>query len=365
MKWAEHLGKKLLRRTCRRLFSSPPRDPSELVPTEVKRILVVRQDNRIGNLILQIPFLKALHKTFPNAEITVLLGNTFAELYANLPEVQHRIIYRHIHLARHPWQWISFIRNLSKGKWDVAFECGHPHVVSLNNASLAYFSKAPFRVGFQRDDAEIFLNVLLKAPDHCHYATTLKSLIAPWNTTEQTFPMSLPLPIAHEHTWQRLWEKAGLDEKSRVVLIWSGGRYEKRWQTDFLISIATRITQEFGALWVPVIGIGPGEQDIEMTSRQTSDYKVIEFNGPIEELWAFMNRCHAVISGDTGPMHLAVALGIPTLALFRVDNAWEYGHDDGKYHRAITVTNNDPSSTIIDFLKKLPENSCPKSTIYY
>jgi ADP-heptose:LPS heptosyltransferase len=365
VKWAEHFGKNLLRGTCQWLFSSTPRDPSELVPTDVKQILVVRQDNRIGNLILQIPFLKALHKTFPNAEITVLLGSTYAELYAYLPEVQHQIIYRHIHLARHPWQWLPFIQNLSKGNWDLAFECGHPHVVSLNNASLTYFSKAPFRIGFQRGDANIFLNVPLKAPNRCHYATTLKSLLVPWIETQESFPMTLALPEKHQDAYRRLWENAGLDEKSKVVLIWSGGRYDKRWQFDILTSMASLITQEFDALWTPVIGIGPGEYNIELTSSQIKDYKVIKFDGPIEELWSFINQCQAMISGDTGPMHLAVAMGIPTLALFRVDNVWEYGHDNGKYHRAIAIKKEEFSSTVLDYLKTLPEDTCPKSTIYY
>jgi ADP-heptose:LPS heptosyltransferase len=331
----------------------------------MKRILLVRQDNRIGNLVLQIPFLKALHQTFPNAEITVLLGNTFAELYANLPEVRHRIIYRHIYLARHPWQWLPFIQKLGKGNWDLAFECGHPHVVSLNNASLAYLSKAPFRVGFQRDDADIFLNILLAAPNHCHYAKSLKSLISPWNDSDQAFPMSLPLPEIYQHAWKRLWEKADLDTNARVVLIWSGGRYDKRWQVDFLTSIAAGIAKELGTSRVPVIGIGPGERDWELALVGKPEARCIRFDGPIQELWAFMNRCCAVISGDTGPLHLAAALGIPTLALFRVDNIWEYGHDDGKYHRAVLVADNDPIPIVIDFLKTLPEDSCPKSTIYY
>ena len=93
--------------------------------------------------------------------------------------------------------------------------------------------------------------------------------------------------------------------------------------------------------------------------------KCIRFDGPIQELWSFLNRCSVVISGDTGPLHLAAALGVPTLALFRVDNIWEYGHDDGKFHRALLVADNDPMPDVIDFLKTLPEDLCLKSTMYY
>jgi heptosyltransferase-3 len=365
VKRIELLGKRIVRAILRLVLSSKAREPQDLRPDEVRRILVVRQDNRIGNLILQIPLIRAIKKAFPQASITVVLGQRFAELYRHLPEIDHRIVFRHREFARKPWRWVSFVRFLRRGGWDVAFECGHPHVVSLNNASLTYLSRAPFRVGFRRQDADIFLNILQDAPGQVHYAAMLKALIAPWERTSSTYPMSLPLPEEHQDAWRRLWERAGLEEGAKVVLIWSGGRYDKRWSVDFLESIAADVSRTTEGAWIPVMGVGPGELELGSAFGDAPGLKVVQFDGPVEELWSFMDRCQAVISGDTGPMHLAVALGLPTFAMFKIDDVWEYGHDDGQWHRAVLVTGTEPISELQDFLKALVNSPCPRSTMFY
>lgn len=365
MKRIELLGKKLLRGALRGVIPNKQRNPNELNPADIKKILVVRQDNRIGNLVLQIPLIKALKDTFSKAEITVLMGKTFSELYVDIPEVQNRIIFPHRELARHPWRWLSLVRDVGRGGWDLALECGHPHVVSLNNASLTYMSKAPFRAGFRRGDSDIFLNVQCEPPERMHYAKTLKAMISPWNSNQAAHPLSLPVPDIHKDAWKRLWERAELEGNAKVVLIWSGGRYGKRWQVDVFGAIASSILNAFDSLYTPVIGLGPGERELESAFSNLPNIKTIRFDGPVEELWAFMDRCWAVISGDTGPMHLATALGVPTFALFRVNNVWEYGHDDDEYHRAIYDTDNDLGKKIIDFLNTFPETTCPRSTMYY
>jgi ADP-heptose:LPS heptosyltransferase len=345
VKQLELLGKRLVRGALRVVIHSTGRDPAEADPDSIRKILVVRQDNRIGNLILQIPFLKGIKHTFPHAEITVLLGITFAELYSRIPEVHDRIIFPHKELAREPWKWLTFVRQLGTGGWDMAFECGHPHVVSLNNASLTYLSKAPFRVGFRRGDADIFLTVLCDFPGQVHYAKALTTMLAPWQSDHRAFEMSLPVPEVHQSVYRRVWERSELETDARVILIWLGGRYSKRWQIDFWDSAATTIATHFGNSLIPVIGSGPGERELAAEFAKIPGSRTAVFDGPVEELWSFLDRCVAMISGDTG--------------------VWEYGHDDGKWHRAILLNDQDPINRILEFLKAIPEGTCPRSIISY
>ncbi len=365
MKRIELFGKRLVRGGLRLVVPRRHRDPRDVHPADIRKILVVRQDNRLGNLVLQIPFLKALKHAFPAAEVSILIGETFAELYRELPEISDRILFPHKQLARHPWRWITLVKDMGRGGWDLALECGHPHVVSLNNASLAYLSKAPFRIGFRRGDADIFLNVLCEVAERSHYASALKSLVEYWSSEKQVFPMSLPLPEMYRDQWRRLWEKADLEPDAKVVLIWSGGRYSKRWQQDLPITIAERIAKDLGPPWTPVIGLGPGEGDLEKVFEEYPGIRTIRFDGPVQELWAFLDRCWVMISGDTGPLHLAAALGIPTYGIFQVDNVWEYGHHDDEFHSAVFMGDNDPIPDLMAFLTSLPETTCPRSTICY
>jgi ADP-heptose:LPS heptosyltransferase len=207
--------------------------------------------------------------------------------------------------------------------------------------------------------------VLRDSPGQVHYAKALTSLLTPWQPNNIAFEMALPLPKQHVNAYRRIWEQVGLTPNNRVILIWLGGRYDKRWQIDFWNLVITTITTEFGDSVVPVIGVGPGERELAADFQNTSGKKTAIFDGPIEEIWSFLDRCTAVISGDTGPMHLAVALGIPTLALFKVDNVCEYGHDDGKWHRAIFLNDENPTNRILEFLKAIPEGECPRSIVSY
>ena len=106
-----------------------------------------------------------------------------------------------------------------------------------------------------------------------------------------------------------------------------GSKLEKRWPMDRFVDLADRLGSD--AETVVLLG-GPDERDLlselEANARNGSGPRVIDLASRglgLDSLRGVIERCSAVVTNDTGPRHLAVALGIPTIALFGpTDHRW-------------------------------------------
>jgi len=109
-----------------------------------------------------------------------------------------------------------------------------------------------------------------------------------------------------------------------VVGVHIGGRGQKRWPVERFASLAGKLIEDHDAK--VVIFWGPGEKTLlEAIPEDRSRGLYLAPALGVRELASHVQRCTAFISGDTGPMHLALALGTPTVAIFRQPNYERYG----------------------------------------
>ncbi len=131
-------------------------------------------------------------------------------------------------------------------------------------------------------------------------------------------------------------KEKGVGADDLLVGMHIGGRGRKRWEIGNFQKLADWITSVFPAkvifLW------GPEEREIiQKIFAKDKDQIVADlFSLPV--LSALIQRCNLFISPDTGAMHLSVAVGTPTLALFLDSDPIKYG-PQGKIHRVMEVTN--------------------------
>ncbi len=83
-----------------------------------------------------------------------------------------------------------------------------------------------------------------------------------------------------------------------------------------------------------VFALGPADKEQRRHFPSWIRHQVVLLETPLIETAAFISHCRWFISGDTGPMHLAVAIGVPTLTIFTHTNRVQYGYDDGAKHLA-------------------------------
>jgi ADP-heptose:LPS heptosyltransferase len=125
---------------------------------------------------------------------------------------------------------------------------------------------------------------------------------------------------------QRAREMLGEAQGPFVGVHASGGRESKQWHLDRFAAAAREVARQRGA--TIVLTGAPGDRPLvdEVASRLT-DVPVIDVSGAIDlvTLAAVLARLQVLITGDTGPMHLAAAMGTPIVALFGPSNPARYG----------------------------------------
>jgi heptosyltransferase-2/heptosyltransferase-3 len=133
----------------------------------------------------------------------------------------------------------------------------------------------------------------------------------------------------------------GFDEMPfRLALFPGGGSssgrafYHKRWPAERYALLANQVIGRYGG---GVILLGDaGEREVNFVIRNDIDYPVLDLTGrtDVDGMAAVMQLCDAVISNDSGPMHLAVSVGTPTVGIFGPTAARNSG-PYGARHRAV------------------------------
>jgi heptosyltransferase-2/heptosyltransferase-3 len=122
-------------------------------------------------------------------------------------------------------------------------------------------------------------------------------------------------------------------DEDLVLGLHVGGRGGKRWPADRFLALAERMLSGDGTRII--LFWGPGEHEVVEQFRDRSlPGLFISPLLPVRDLAAQLEQCTAVICGDTGPMHLARAVGTPTVAIFLVPNYERYGHR-GRHNRIV------------------------------
>ncbi len=324
-KSAENLGKKLLLFFAR--FFVQPSPASSFDGGQCRSILVVRQDNRLGNLVLIEPLLRALRQHFPQARLTLMVGEAFADLYLPGVLIDEVMVFPQFRLAKNPLLLLGWLCGLRTHQWDLAIDSAHPRTISVTNLLLVGASKARWRLGFARHGSERFLNLTIPAPSPHSYIEEQLLLIQPLGIAVGVSSPRLALPSGHETIAKQFRQALRVGDEEHLCGFWIGGRRDKCWPLDEFLRLYRTFDDETPRRFSPVLLSGPAE-----TVRTGSGFRHHRFDGPIWELGACLKTLDWFLSVDSGPRHFAVALGVPSIGLFRGGAQAEYGHADGRNH---------------------------------
>ncbi|MBU1936762.1 glycosyltransferase family 9 protein [bacterium] len=334
-----------------RLGFKPP-IVNEFQPDECREILVVRQDNRLGNLVLIEPLLRALKERLPKARITLVVGEVFSELYRPGSVVDEVIVFPHTKMARNPLRLLPWIRKLRRRRWDLAIDSAHPRSISTTNLLIASVSGARVRLGFAREGSERLLNRTIPAPEPHSYIEEQLLLLRPLGIEPPVSSPSFELPPGHEFLAAQFRQALKVSADEKLCGFWLGGRYDKRLAMKDFLNFYREFDEEKPRRFVPILFSGPNEE--QLTEPGIRHYR---FTGPIWELGACLKTLCWFLSMDSGPRHFAVALGVPSIGLFRGGAQMEYGHADGQKHFDFSI-DHEPNlfSAVLTAVNKITEN---------
>jgi lipopolysaccharide heptosyltransferase I len=289
----------------------------------VDRFLIVRT-SALGDIVHGMPVAAALKEKYPRCRIAWVVDERYQDLLAGHPWVDRILLVRFkeglrtLRDARGRKNWIGLARTLRDLRFDVAIDLQG----LFRSGCISYLSRAPIRIGFPRGHVRetlnrVFSNVRPRSiPPRSHVIDRNLALLHPLgiHTRERRFLFRVS-PSVQDSIGRYLRAADEDDQRLRVVVHPAAGWITKQWDPKHYAEIADRILEAWDArvflLW------GPGERELAQQVRgamRRPGHLVPDMG--LSELVAFLGACGLFIGGDSGPLHLASALGVPVLGLY-------------------------------------------------
>ena len=308
-------------------------------PADVRRILLLRLE-RIGDLLMTRRAIDLVTRLAPEATIDLAVGSWNAAIAALLPGLDRR------HLIDVPWlardksgaSWptlISTARTWRHEQYDlvVNFE------PDIRSNFLAWLTGAPVRTGYSSGGGGAFLTRGGPYDQSTHVGENAERLV------ERSLDMEtggaaghVPPPLlvpdeARQHA-DALLSGAG----NRLIGVHaSGGRPSKQWHPERFAAAAETLARRLNATLV-LTGSEADRALVDRLKDALGDVPVVDAVGRLDlpGLMALLGRLEVLLTGDTGPMHLADAVGTPIVALFGPSAPERYGPRDAP-HRILRI----------------------------
>ncbi len=349
LKHLELTGKRILNWLMRKVF--PNRSDISIAFPQIQKILILRLDQRIGNGILLLPLFKAIKVSKPDCELHLLIHHPVAHIFQKYTSglIDTFYPYHQKELLHNPLKLLSWLFKLRREEYDLIISSHNPDNFSLSQAILGKWCKSGLLAGFSHGDSQSYYDIAVESHTSKHYSDAQLDI---WRHFDPDTLLTWGgLKVDGEEV-KVLFESLDLPQVNSHILIWLGATGDKFLSPECVEYLYEKIQEILG---LP-IQFSLGESDISILSAYPQWIKNQTFiwDRPLEDTVLFFSGFRAFISGDTGPMHLAVALNLPTITIFRKTNIHQYGYNDGVRHFSVSyVEKEEEKSILIDHLQKI------------
>lgn len=287
-------------------MSAPPPVP--------KRLLVVRLD-RLGDVVLSTPVLQALRAQWPQAFIAMLVAPACVDVVEGHPALNEVLTYDKTKAQRGLWATWRFAQRLRRLHFDTALVL-HP---SNRSHWLVWEAGIPTRIGWDRKAGWLLTHRLphRKHEGRQHEAAYTLQLLELLGLTGLTPQPVIPVHREAVRHIAALLTGAGIGVQERVVALHpSASCISKRWMPERFAAVADQLQQAHGVKICLVTG--PDDTVFAEQVAQHMRTPAVNLAGQlrVRELVALLQRSALLISNDSGPVHLAAAVGTPVVDLF-------------------------------------------------
>ena len=278
------------------------------------KILILKPSS-LGDVIHALPVLRLLKRHLPHSEIYWWIDSALAPLLEGDPDLTG-LIYFERQRWGNPRYWHEVVQSVRQTRarhfdWVIDLQC------LARSAVFAWFANGKLLAGLDeiREGARGFYD--LAAPResfHTHAVDWYLSVLKP-----------LGVPVDRQFVWlpERPATAAAVESKwplgtSRWIALQPGARWvNKRWPTEYFAGLVRQLTAESPELRFAILG-GRDDQAVGQMIAAAAPGKCLNLCGEttLPEMIEWVRRCELMVTNDTGPMHVAAALGKPMVALF-------------------------------------------------
>jgi lipopolysaccharide heptosyltransferase II len=296
-------------------------------------ILLIRPDH-LGDLLFTTPALKLLREAFPQARITCLVGPWSKAVIENNPHIDDISLCPFPGFTRQKKQTVfkpyvillQYAKRLRQEGFDLAIILRFDH---WWGALLAYLAGIPHRVGYDVAEVRPFLTDVAPYSSGRHEVEqnlALVERVSGFRFRVLGWPLEFDLTAEDEAFVEGYLAGHGVEDGDLLICIHPGaGAPVKLWRDEGWVQVADALAQRYGAR---VILTGSAEESAlcrAIAEGVTTKPIVAAGETSLGGLAAIMARCRLVLGVDSGPLHLAVAVGTPTVHLFGPVDSGDFG----------------------------------------
>jgi heptosyltransferase-2 len=292
---------------------------------EPNKILVMEYWN-LGDIVMLTPFLRSLRIQYPKAIITLLTCPKAA------PLLEQQGLVNQVVAVRVPWaehysrwrkynpfslQWLGMVRMvrfLRAQRFDLAFTAR----ADIRENFILCLSRVARRVGYGFGGGGFLLtDTVIPDVQHPHLSSRWLRLLEHVGKLPLVRQPSLRIASEDEQTAQQLLAERGLHGPGFLVAIHPGARSATRqWGEENFVALAQQLQAQFPIKMVWF------EDPIRTPSAHRGNVHH-PLSLPLRQFMAVLSRCGLLVCNDSGPMHIATALGVPVVAVFGpTEQAW-------------------------------------------
>lgn len=310
----------------------------------VPRRILVRGVNWLGDAVMTTPALLRLREKFPAAHITLLCAGKLGDLFKHHPAVDEIITFNTDESV------LSIGKKLRAGKFDLAIVLPN----SPRSGLEVWLAGIPQRLGYDRPWRNFLLTQIVPSRIEAvkmrkRSNDEIQRLVSPMATAAEIskYRFQIPNPVAHQ-TYEYLQltaalganpqplapllavtasemetvkNKFGLEKLSQPIFgLNPGAEYgpAKRWPVEQFIAAATEIQRQTNCFWLIFGGKNDEATSAKIHASLVTSQTSLNLAGKtnLRELMATLKLCRVLLTNDTGPMHVAAALGTPVVVPF-------------------------------------------------
>lgn len=278
------------------------------------KILILKPSS-LGDVVQALPVLRLLKRQLPRSRIDWWIDSRLAPLLAGDPDL-HRVVRFERQRWASPAHWPEMLRSIRELRaqtydWVIDLQC------LARSGVFAWLANGKLLIGLDepREGARGFYDIIVpRASFHTHAVDWYLAVLP-----------RLGVTVNHAFTWlpERPEAAAAIRAKwnptpARWLALQPGARWwNKRWPAEHFAELVRRLTQEYADLRFAVLGSADDQPLADIVCRAAPE-RCLNLAGQtsLPEMIEWLRRCALMVTNDTGPMHVAAALGKPVIALF-------------------------------------------------
>ncbi len=301
----------------------------KLLRPEETRKLLIRGTNWVGDAVMSVPAMRAIRKIYSRSSIYLLVRPWVRDVYAAADFVDEIIVYDKENIHRGWGGKLHLIMTLRRQHFDAAILLQN----AFEAAFIAWAAGIPYRIGYAKDGRGILLTHSGKidpAVHKKHQAYYYLGILAsvgllperPWEHEIHSLRADIGICEADRMAARKLLEQRGIKPGQQIVGLNPGAAYggAKRWPADRYAAVGDALVRNHG---VRIVIFGSSAERViadQVAASMISGPVVLAGHTSLGQLMALLKECRLLITNDSGPMHLAAALGVPQLAIFGSTN---------------------------------------------